>query len=245
MSTTYYAIAIVLFVLLVITLFGLMLYGLHYALQKVEWEQSRKKRVFLCTLSGFLAWFTFTGLLAENGFFMQFSGMPPRLPILLFPPIIFIVVLTRSTSFARMLGQIPPGWLLYFQSFRVLMEFILWLAFLDNIIPVQMTFEGLNYDILVGLTAPVFAYFCFTRKKWSRTVAIVWNFFGLALLLNIVVISILSALVPFRIFMNEPANTFVASIPFVWLPAFIVPMAYWVHIVSIKQLIIQKKTNFA
>jgi hypothetical protein len=196
-------------------------------------------------LSGFLAWFIFTGLLAANGFFMEFSSMPPRLPVLLLPPIIFIVWLARSSAFTKLFRQIPPGWLLYMQSFRVLMEIILWLAFLDNIIPIQMTFEGFNYDILVGLTAPVVAYFCFTRKIWPRSVAIVWNFFGLGLLLNIVVISVLSAPVPFRMFMNEPANTFVAGVPFVWLPAFVVPMAYWMHILSIKQLIADRKTNFA
>jgi hypothetical protein len=125
------------------------------------------------------------------------------------------------------------------------MEIVLWLTFVDNIIPIQMTFEGLNYDILVGLTAPVVACFCFTIKKWSRTVAIIWNFFGLALLLNIVVISVLSAPVPFRVFMNEPANTFVAQLPFVWLPAFVVPVAYWMHILSLKQLLTANKAHYA
>jgi hypothetical protein len=221
------------------------MYGLHYALQKVEWEQSLKKRVFLYTLSGFLIWFAFTGILAANGFFMQFSAMPPRLPVLLLPPIIFIVAITLSKTCSRLLNQIPSGWLIYIQSFRILMEIVLWLTFLDNIIPIQMTFEGLNYDILVGLTAPVVACFCFTIKKWSRTVAIIWNFFGLALLLNIVVISVLSAPVPFRVFMNDPANTFVAQLPFVWLPAFVVPVAYWMHILSLKQLLTANKAHYA
>jgi hypothetical protein len=117
------------------------------------------------------------------------------------------------------------------------MQIILWMVFLDNIIPVQMTFEGRNFDILVGLTAPVIAYFCFIKKSWSRQAAIAWNIFGLLLLANIVVVSILSSPVPFRVFMNEPANTIIAKLPFVWLASFVVPVAYWMHILSLKQLL--------
>ena len=60
---------------------------------------------------------------------------------------------------------------------------------------------------------------------------------GLMLLINIVLISVVSAPVPFRMFMNEPANTIVATFPAVWLPALLVPLAYFLHILSIKQLI--------
>lgn len=245
METNLYTIAKVLFVLLVLTLFGLLIYGLQYALQKVAWEQNKKRNISIYTLCGFFGWFAFTGILAAKGFFMQFSAMPPRLPVLLLPPLLFIIWLANSPSFTHLLRQIPESWLVYLQSFRVGMEIILWMAFLDNIIPVQMTFEGRNYDILVGLLAPVFAYYCFTRKKWPRIVAIGWNIMGLLLLLNIVVVSILSAPVPFRMFMNEPANTFVAEVPFVWLPAFVVPVAYWLHILSVKQLLAKNKTQYA
>jgi len=37
--------------------------------------------------------------------------------------------------------------------------------------------------------------------------------------------------------MNEPANTMIAHLPFIWLPAFVVPVAYFLHIVSLKQLL--------
>jgi hypothetical protein len=81
----------------------------------------------------------------------------------------------------------------------------------------------------------------FSKKVWHRKVAIAWNVIGLLLVANIVIISILSAPTPFRVFMNEPANTFIAYLPFVWLPSFIVPVAYWMHILSIKQLLSSKE----
>lgn len=98
-----------------------------------------------------------------------------------------------------------------------------------------MTFEGLNFDILVGLTAPLAGYYFFsgnTSLRWG----IIWNLAGLGLLSTIVVISILSAPVPIRVFWNEPANTVVAYLPFIWLPGFVVPVALALHVFSLQQL---------
>ena len=132
--------------------------------------------------------------------------------------------------------QFNVFWIVYAQSFRMIMEFILWLLYRYSIIPVQMTFAGRNFDILIGFTAPFVAYFCFIKKTWSPKVALIWNFAGLLLLGNIVVVALLSTPYPFRVFMNEPANTLVFSFPFVWLPAFVVPFALLLHLISIKRL---------
>jgi hypothetical protein len=37
--------------------------------------------------------------------------------------------------------------------------------------------------------------------------------------------------------MNEPANTIVAVFPISWLPGLLVPLAYTLHIFSLKQLL--------
>ncbi|HWA06781.1 MAG TPA: hypothetical protein VG961_09550, partial [Ignavibacteria bacterium] len=133
--------------------------------------------------------------------------------------------------------EIPSSWLVYIQSFRVLMELVLWLLFIKNIIPVQMTFEGINYDILIGTSAPLVGYYALSRNKWPRVTALLWNFAGLLLVTNIFIVAFLSAPTPLRQFFNEPSNTIVAYFPFVWIPAFIVPFAYFMHILSIKQII--------
>jgi hypothetical protein len=63
-----------------------------------------------------------------------------------------------------------------------------------------------------------------------------WNWMGLALLVNIVVISNLSAPTPLRVFMNEPANEWIARAPFVWLPAVMVLTALLGHVVVFRRL---------
>jgi hypothetical protein len=108
-----------------------------------------------------------------------------------------------------------------------------------ELLPIQMSFEGRNFDILAGLTAPVIAYL-FKKKILNSTWLKVWNFLCLGLLINIVTIAFLSMPTPLRVFMNEPVNTIVAVFPIVWLPAFLVPLAYTLHLFSLKQMYFQK-----
>jgi hypothetical protein len=58
----------------------------------------------------------------------------------------------------------------------------------------------------------------------------------MVLLLNIVVIAILSMPTPLRHFHNEPANTFIAYFPYIWLPAFLVQVALFGHLLVFRWL---------
>ena len=128
-----------------------------------------------------------------------------------------------------------------FNPFRIPMEIFLWLGFIAGFVPPQMTFEWLNFDIIVGITALMGGFTFFGRGRYRRFEAIIWNIFGILLLANIVLIAFLSAPFPFRVFMNEPANTMVAYFPFIWIPGFIVPFALAMHLFSLKQLILNKE----
>ena len=186
-------------------------------------------------------WMIFISILSFRGFFLDFSSTPPKIFIVLIVPIVITIFFLISSKTNKLLLSIPEEKLIYIQSFRVVVEILLWMLLLNNLLPVQMSFEGRNFDILAGLTAPVIAYFCYTKKKWSSTVALVWNFAGLALLLNIIVIAILSMPTKFRVFMNEPSNTIVAYFPFILLPGILVPVAYAMHLFSIKQILLKKR----
>jgi hypothetical protein len=99
-----------------------------------------------------------------------------------------------------------------------------------------MTFHGRNVDILVGLSAPLVAYYCFVRRAWPERVAVWWNWAGIVILLNVVVHAQLSAPTPWRIFETQPPTTFIADLPYIWLPTFLVPLAWSLHAVSLRQL---------
>ena len=117
-----------------------------------------------------------------------------------------------------------------------MVEILLWLGYLGGFVPPQMTFEWLNYDIIAGLTAILAGRVFFSNGRIRRTEAIIWNIFGIVLLINILLIAALSTPSPFQLFYIEPENTFVAYFPFIWIPGFFVPFALSMHLFSLKQL---------
>jgi hypothetical protein len=184
-------------------------------------------------------WLLFLAVLSQTAFLQDFNAIPPHFAIVVLPAFIAVVSLSLSHKAILLLNSVSLKELIYVQTFRVFMEFILWLLYLDDIIPVQMTFEGYNYDILIGISALIVAYYYdsgieFFNRKWFL---IGWNIAGIVLLINIVVIAIISTPTPFRYFMNEPANTVIAYFPFVWLPGFVVPFALAMHLFSLRKLI--------
>ena len=198
-----------------------------------------RRRVLIADVA-ITVWLMITGGLALSGFFLEFQSVPPRFFILLLVPLFAIGFLLRTRFADDLVAALSPVWFIVPQGFRIIMELILWLLFINGIMPEQVTFEGRNFDILVGLTAPVVAWLCFVRRALPPSVAVAWNVLGLLLLANVVITAILSAPTPFRVFMNEPAVTVIAYLPFVWLPAFVVPMAVLLHALSLKQLLTVK-----
>ena len=99
-----------------------------------------------------------------------------------------------------------------------------------------MSFEGRNFDILVGLFALPVGYYCFVKKTWPPVMALLYNIGGLILLLNIVTVTALSLPTPLRVFHNQPDSSLVTKFPFIYLPGLLVPLAYTLHIISIQQL---------
>ncbi len=220
---------------------GLILYSIFYAvnygLNKQEIPKPKKTRALIMTGVLLIGWLAVTAVVALRGSLLDFTSTPPRIITLIIPPVLTIIYLSNSVRVNNLLEVIPASWLVYVQSFRILMELFLWLMFMQNIIPKQMTFEGINYDVLAGLSAPLIAYYSLSEGKWPRIVAILWNIAGFLLVANITIVSILSAPGPLRQFFNEPSNTMVAYFPFVWVAAFIVPFAFLMHVLSVKQII--------
>lgn len=223
--------------LIIAIIVSFTIYCVKFALTSINAEKNKIFKTILVTSLLILSWLVISALIAFNGTLFDFTTTPPKLLLVLIPPALAIIYISSSKRVNAMIDVIPPEWLIYIQSFRILMELLLWLLFIKQIIPVQMTFEGINYDILTGLSAPLIAYYVFTEGKWPKVTALLWNIAGLLLVTNIFLVAFLSAPTPMRQFFNEPANTIVAYFPFVWIPAFIVPFAYLMHVLSVKQIL--------
>jgi hypothetical protein len=107
-----------------------------------------------------------------------------------------------------------------------------------GVMPVQMSYEGLNYDIVTGTTAIIVAILA--RAGWSgRTLVAAWNLLGLALLFDIVTVALVST-PRFAYFGNDRLNEWVADPPYVWLPAVLVLAALAGHLVVFRALGVQR-----
>jgi hypothetical protein len=118
------------------------------------------------------------------------------------------------------------------------------LVTLEGIAPVQVTFEGRNFDALVGLTAPaVAAGIAFAWLGPRMTIA--WNLFGLAMLFN--AIGTVATSTPGPLHLGWPGEplTAIAAWPIIWIPALLAPIGISLHVVSIRQALARSATRGA
>jgi len=225
------------FAALTLISYYLLVVELKHAVAKTGWNDDRKRGWIRRFVIAILAWALFMLVAAATGFFADFSGFPPRIMIVLAIPLVTTLIFTFSAGVRELLPLIPARNLIRLQVFRVFVELLLWACFVQNLLPVQMTFEGRNFDIISGILGMLVAYYF----SHSRKAMIAYNLVGLGLLINIVTTAILSLPTPFRVFMNEPANTLVAHPPFILLPGLLVPLAYGLHFLSFRQISLQEK----
>jgi hypothetical protein len=231
--------------LLALICFVTMSIGLAKVLNKTEWTRQGRLKIILGTTITVAAWIAIVTVLSYRGFFSDFSKLPPRPALALLTPLPFVLAFSFSKTGIKLLQNVPAQWLVFMQSFRIFVEVLIWFAFLANKLPVQMSFEGRNFDALTGMLAIPAGVLLVLKKEWSRAIILAFNILGLALLINIVVIGLLSMPTPIRYFMNEPSNTLLAQFPLILLPTFMVPMAYSLHVFSLRQLFIRQKTGGA
>jgi hypothetical protein len=221
-----------LFVALVVAMWALVVAGVSAAARRA----GRPGRAAAITGGVLAAWLALTLALAAAGVFSDFAAMPPRMLLVLIVIIATVVWLARSRAIAPLLAATPPAWLIHAQVFRVAVEFVLWRLVVAGAAPELMSFTGRNFDIAVGLTAPVIAHACLVSRAWPRAVALWWNVAGFAVLVNTVVNGVLAVPTPLRMIVTEPPNSFVTVAPYIWLPAFLVTLAWSFHVLSIRQL---------
>ncbi|MFD2247770.1 hypothetical protein [Pontibacter ruber] len=193
----------------------------------------------------FTLWLVIQAILTLNNIYNSDPNSFP-LKILLsgvFPAILTIIYAFATQNGRQFIDSLPLKNLTYLHVVRIPVEVVLYWLFLNKTIPELMTFEGRNFDILAGISAPFVAYFGFTRTKLSRRSILIWNFICLGLLINIVVNAILSTPTPIQKFAFDQPNVAILHFPFSWLPAFIVPIVLFGHLASIRQLLKSEPTS--
>ena len=198
-NTTLYYSAFIGFFIFPIFCLLLILRGLQLTLKKTNFSIQKQNKILLQTSFVFLFWLLLTGVLSSLGMLEmneQKPIVPPPLLVLVnIPLVILLLLVSFNNTLKQILKATPFAWLVYFQSFRIIVEILIWLVFIQNLLPIQMTFEGNNFDILVGIFALPIGYLVAKQNsiKIKQKLLIGWNIFGLCLLATIISISVLSA----------------------------------------------------
>lgn len=227
------------FVVISLVFYTLLYFVLRRALRESGWTTDRQRQIAARYIAGLLVWTALISILSIAGITSNFGILPFNFAPVLLVPLITILWITFSGKMKHLLPLVPRQHIVRLQVFRVFVELVLWAMVIDNLIPIQMSFEDRNLDVLTGLTAPLAAWLIGSNRK----ALVVWNILGLALLVNIVGTALLSMPTPFRVFHNEPANTIVLSFPFIFLPGLLVPLAYGLHALSLRQLALERKAQ--
>lgn len=191
--------------------------------------------------SGMGLWLAATAGVALVGITANFESTPPPLMGLVLVGFLGTGVLASGRLGSQVAAGISTAGLIVFQGFRLPLELLMHRAYTEGLMPVQMSFEGRNLDILTGAAATAIGgVFLLRRRAVPRGLAWAFNLGGLALLLNIVVVAIAS-LPTFAAFGSGHLNVWVGDFPFVWLPTIFVMLALFGHLVLTRRLLAERR----
>jgi hypothetical protein len=183
-----------------------------------------------------LMWCVFQSTLALNKWYIDRISTPPHLTFALAGPIVLFTAAMLFPYTRRILDGLSLFHLTAIHMLRIPVELTLWLLYIQQQVPESMTFEGHNFDIIMGITAIPISILVW-KNRIGKTGLILWNCLGILLLGIIVTTAIGSAptSVQWRDFTHP--NYAVIHFPFIWLPSFVVPVVLFGHVLSLRQLL--------
>jgi hypothetical protein len=214
----------------------------YFAMYNADSSNSSSNAKIVISFVSF--WLVIQAILTLNDFYIfDTTGIPPRFAIAIVPPFLTVLVVFLTKRGKVFIDTMHLADITYLNIIRIPVEIVLYLLFLHHAVPKLMTFEGKNFDILAGVSAPFIAYWGFEKGKLSNKTILAWNILAFLLLINVLLIGIFSAPFDFQLFSYKQPNLAILHFPFVWLPSFIVPLVFFGHIVSIRQLVLSFKQS--
>jgi hypothetical protein len=198
------------------------------------YRATNQSKLFLAIIFVWMMIQLFIGL---TDFYLDETSLPPRFVLLVFPPLLFIIILFITKKGKAFIDSLDIKQLTLLHTIRIPVEIALYYLFIAKAIPQEMTFEGRNFDIVAGLTAPIIYYLGYVKNIISKPILVAWNVICLGLLLNIVIVAVLSVNTSFQQFGFSQPNIAIAHFPFNWLACVIVPLVLLAHLASLRKLV--------
>src|ERR1044072_6224992 len=188
------------------------------------------------TMAFLLLWGALFGTIAYTGFFLDTAQTPPRFIFMMGPAVLVMILFFVTKRGKALIDRMDLRALTMVHIVRLPVEIILMLLAIYKTIPDELTFEGRNFDIIMGLSALPIVWWIFT-KKGSKKILLAWNILGLVLLFNVVIHGILSLPLPFQQIALAQPNRAMLYAPYNLLPGLIVPIVMFSHFAAIRVLL--------
>ena len=192
--------------------------ALYIGIRTLPGEESRRLRWTLGSAAVLLAWLVGIMLVAAGDVFRPDSL---RVPVTLLTTLAAGYLLLLSRTFRAIVSGIPQQWLIGIQASRILGGVFLVRYFQGQLSGVFAIPAGVG-DLMTGLFAPLVAYWWVAGKPYARTAAIAWNLFGMADMVNAIVLGALTG-----------GGGGGIVFPTVLIPTYAVPRAFLVHSYSL------------
>lgn len=221
------------FVAIVAIVVGCFVAGLTWAA-----APERRLRTALLASLGSAAWLALTGGLVASGFFqvdVPFSRVGPYA----ITGFIMAFILAFSPIGRQLATGVPIAALVAFHGFRLPLELVLHAWADQGTIPVDLSYGGENFDIVIGVTALLLAPFA-RRLPW---LVAVFDVVGLLMLANIVRIVLRTTVgSPLYADRGQPPLELAMHVPMTWIVTVCVMGAVAGHLVILRWLWMQWRT---
>jgi|GEM_PF-497674 len=204
----------------------------------------RLKRKPLLLVIGLVLWHVYLFLIAQSGFLQDFSFPPRVVLVIILPAFLFTGIFIFRNRNNQWIQHIPPHWLFFYQTFRILIETLFVFSVAKGVLPYQVTIEGYNMDFVFAITAPVIGILVYKRSKHSINLAVAWNFLGLTVIATILFLFMTTIYFPDFFGSSEPLMSKDFGVyPYPLVAGFLMPSAVFMHVLSIVQLTKRKKSR--
>jgi hypothetical protein len=193
------------------------------------------RRSLLTRLGALLAtWFLAVTAGAASGAYLE-PGFPRAAGYIL-PALVLALVMWRAGWLRAAVDALQPSAIPWLQTLRIGGGLTLYGAWSVGLAPWGFVGPAGLGDILVGLGAAGVAVALSSGASWAVGAARAWNVLGLLDMAHTLFRAVTSAPGPQRLFHEPPPNLIPAVFPFLYLPAFIVPLTILLHLLSLQQL---------
>ncbi len=186
------------------------------------------------------AWYAVVILMGTSGVLTYPHGLgAPGLGVAVVAPLVaLVVVVLRSASLRQALREIPLPVLVGVHAIRLLGDFFL-VLYAQGRLPAPFAPLAGWGDMITGLIAIPLTWWLVRGKTVAPPLLWLWNSFGMLDLVTAIGLGAVSAPGPIQLITASPGTTMMTTLPWLIIPAFIVPLLAATHLAIYYRLMVR------